>query len=97
MSCRLPPFCLLFLTRVCKCVFQGARPLKWLFLLILVECLCVTGRGPVFALCGFPPAVEGLPQHPLPSLQPAEWAGDEEKEQLLFTLRRNLKLDGLVK
>lgn len=61
---------------------------KRLFLLVLVERLCERGRD-VFALCGFPPAVEGLPQPPSPSLQPAEREGDGEKEQFIFNLRRN--------
>lgn len=43
----------------------------------------------MFALCGFPLAVEGLPQPPSPSLQPAEWEGEGIFE-CLFNLWRSL-------
>lgn len=55
--------------------FSGNMTFKQPFSLVLVECLYARGRDCVFALCGFPPAVEGSPRPPSPSSQPAEREG----------------------
>lgn len=58
---------IIFDQRKCVC-FSGRMTFVRLFLLVLVERL----YEHVFALCGFPPAVEGLSQPPPPSLHPAK-------------------------